>query len=88
MALLSDCDETIIGIPMSNTYARISHFQGDKNYVSVFVEHFVNENARLSNAQPLALRSFTITTSDCGSNMTDMYNWLKLQPEYAGSEDC
>lgn len=88
MALIVECAQTVIGIPMADTYARISHFQGDKNYTTIFVEHHVNSNARHSNAQPIAMLSFTVPTCDCETSLSGMYNWLKQQPEYSNSEDC
>ena len=88
MALLVDCAETIIGIPMTGTYARITHYQGDKSYVMFHVEHHASEAARLGNAGPVATASLTVSTSDCDANLASLYTWLKQQPAYSTAEDC
>lgn len=88
MALTVDCTETVIGIPMTATYARITHYQGDKNYVMFFVEHHANESARQGNRDPVATLSFTVSTSDCDASLTSLYAWLKQQPAYITAEDC
>jgi len=88
MALLVDCAETIIGIPMADTYARIVGFQGDKTYVMLTVEHYANEQARNSNAQALAMRTYTAPVAEFTGGLPSMYAWLKQQPEYQGAEDC
>lgn len=88
MALKVDCNETVIGVPMTNTYARITHYQGDKNYVMFFVEHHANETARHGNYDSVATVSFTVPTTECDANLTSLYAWLKQQPNYLNAEDC
>ena len=88
MALLVDCVETVIGVPMLATYARITHFQGDKNYVMFHVEHHASEQARIGNFSPVATLSFTVPTCDCDANLANLYDWLKQQLAYIKAEDC
>lgn len=88
MALKVDCDETIIGISMADTYARITNFQGDKTYIMITVEHYANEQARFSNAQALAMKTFTAPIDVFNGGLVGMYAWLKQQPDYINSEDC
>jgi hypothetical protein len=88
MALLVDCAETVIGVPMADTYARITNFQGDKTYVSFVVEHYATEQARNYNAQPLVSRMYTTSTDDVVGGFPAMYEWLKQQADYTTAEDC
>lgn len=88
MALQVDCDQTLIGIPLANTYARISHYQGNKTHLYIYVDHFSSEDARHNNFNPVLQRSFSALTNECSGSMADMYNWLKQQPEYQNAIDC
>lgn len=88
MALSVDCPTTVIGIPMSDTYARIVHFQGDKTNCHIFVEHYASEDARHGNAQYVSSHSFTAPTPQVTGGLPAMYTWLKQQPMYATAEDC
>jgi hypothetical protein len=88
MALLVDCADTIIGVPMTGTYARVTGFQGDKRYVMLTVEHYANEQARNSNAQAVAMRTYTAPVTEFVGGLPSMYEWLKQQPDYAAAEDC
>ena len=87
MALSITLNETDIGIPMADTYARIVMWRGDKDQTLVQVAHYANEDARQSDAQPVANRTVFAPTPDC-EGMAAMYDWLKTQPDYAGAADC
>lgn len=87
MALSITLNETDIGIPMADTYARIVMWRGDKDQTLVQVAHYASEDARQANAQPVANRTVFAPTLDC-EGMAAMYDWLKTQPDYAGAADC
>ena len=87
MALSITLTETDIGIPMADTYARIMTWRGDKDQTLIHVAHYANQDARQSNAQPVADRTLFAPTTEC-EGMTAMYDWLKTQPDYASAVDC
>ena len=88
MALFVDCTATVIGVPMTDTYARIVHFQGDKDNLHILVEHYASEQARHGNAQYVSSHSFTAPTAQVTGGLPAMYAWLKQQPMYADAVDC
>ena len=87
MALSISLDQTDIGIPMADTYARIFMWRGDKDQTLIQVAHYASADARQANAQPVANRTVFAPTTDC-EGMAAMYAWLKSQPDYAGATDC
>ena len=87
MALSISLDQTDIGIPMADTYARIVMWRGDKDQTLIQVAHYASADARQANAQPVANRTVFAPTADC-EGMAAMYAWLKIQPDYAGATDC
>jgi hypothetical protein len=87
MALSISLDQTDIGIPVADTYARIVMWRGDKDQTLIQVAHYASEVARQANAQPIANRTVFAATAEC-EGMAAMYDWLKTQPDYAGAVDC
>lgn len=91
MALTTCLPETNIGIPLADTYARITMMRCDKDYTMLQVSHYANADARNSNAQPVYDRTFTAPTAELQPSSDPIaigYLWLKGQPEYADAEDC
>lgn len=90
MALLTNLAETSIGIPLDNTYARITFMRVDKENILLQVSHYATAEARVANAQPVFNRTIVAFTSDLQPGSTPLeigYVWLKQQPEYSNAKD-
>ena len=91
MALTISLDETNIGIPLADTYARITLLRCDKEQCLMQISHYANADARHANANPVYDRTFMAPTGELqpGSDPLAIgYAWLKTQPEYAEAADC
>jgi len=91
MALLISLDETNIGIPLADTYARITLLRCDKEQCLMQISHYASADARQANASPVYDRTFMAPTSELqpGSDPLAIgYAWLKTQPDYAEAVDC
>jgi len=91
MALSTSLTETFIGIPLADTYARITLMRCDKEQTLLQVSHYANADARNTNAQPVFDRTMFAPTSELQPGADPLaigYAWLKTQPEYAEAEDC
>lgn len=91
MALSTSLAETNIGIPMSDTYARITLMKGDTSRFIIQVSHYASSDARNANASPVYDKTFMVPFAELqpGANPIAIgYLWLKTQEEYADSEDC
>jgi hypothetical protein len=91
MALSISLSETFIGIPLADTYARITLLRCDKEQTLLQVSHYANVDARNAKAQPVFDRTMFAPTSELqpGSDPLAIgYAWLKTRSEYAGAEDC
>tara|TARA_Y100000004_G_scaffold179311_1_gene222782 strand:- start:2660 stop:2935 length:276 start_codon:yes stop_codon:yes gene_type:complete len=90
MALTTSLDETNIGIPVANTYARIVMMHCERDTTDLFVAYYANSDARNADAMPVFERPFRLPTSEleAGDNPLAIgYAWLKTQPEFAEAED-
>lgn len=91
MALTASLTETHIGIPLADTYARITLMRCDKERTLLQVSHYANADARNTDAMPVFDRTLFAPTSELqpGSDPLAIgYTWLKTQSEYADAEDC
>lgn len=91
MAFTTDLTETNIGIPMADTYARITLMRCDKEQTLMQVSHYANADARSANASPVYDRTVFAPTAELqfGANPLAIgYAWLKTQPEYTDAIDC
>ena len=91
MALTTSLAETNIGIPMADTYARITLMRCDKEQTLIQISHYANADARNANASPVYDRTLFAPTSELQPGNDPLaigYVWLKTQPEYADAEDC
>ena len=88
MALITDLAETNIGIPLADTYARITLMRCDKEQTLLQVSHYANADARNANASPIYDRTFFAPTAELkpGNNPLAIgYEWLKTQTEYSSA---
>jgi len=91
MALQSSLTETNIGIPLNDTYARITLMRCDKEQILLQVSHYANADARNNNASPVYDRTFMIPFEElqpASDPLAMGYNWLKTQSEYSDAIDC
>lgn len=91
MALTTSLVETNIGIPMADTYARITLMRCDKEQTLIQISHYANADARNANASPVYDRTLFAPTSELQPGNDPLaigYAWLKTQSEYADAEDC
>jgi hypothetical protein len=90
MALSISLTETNIGIPLADTYARITLMRCDKEQTLMQVSHYANADARHANAQPVYDRTVFAPTADLQPGTDPLaigYAWLKTQLEYTGAVD-
>ena len=76
---------TQYGVTAPEAYARIERFRGDKNQISVEIQVFFDAAAR-ETAQPIG-GIYTELDLENGATMTEMYDALKLLPEFTNSID-
>lgn len=91
MALTTSLAETNIGIPLADTYARITLMRCDKEQTLLQVSHYANADARNANASPVYDRTFMAPTAELQPGNDPLaigYAWLKTQTEYADAVDC
>ena len=91
MAFTTSLSETNIGIPLADTYARITLLRCDKEQCLIQISHYANADARHANASPVYDRTFMAPTSELhpGSDPLAIgYAWLKTQPDYVEAVDC
>lgn len=91
MALTTSLAETNIGIPLADTYARITLMRCDKEQTLLQISHYATAEARQANASPVFDRTFVAPTDELqpGSNPLEIgYTWLKTQQGYTDAEDC
>ncbi len=91
MALLVSLAETNIGIPLDNTYARLTLLRGDKEGLLLQISHYATAEARATNAQPVLDRVVMAPSTELQPGTTPLaigYVWLKQQPDYADAQDA
>lgn len=91
MAFAISLPQTNIGIPLTNTYARITLLRCDKDQCLMQVSHYANSKARQASANPVYDRTVIAPTNELKPGNDPLaigYAWLKTQPEYAGAVDC
>lgn len=89
MALLLNLENTRIGAPVSQAYARIQSIAGSQTNFHISVYVYYNQNARSTFSDPISMTSHVINTSDLkGDILPALYNYLKTLPEYEGATDC
>ena len=91
MALSTSLAQTNIGIPMADTYARITLMRCDKEQTLMQVSHYATADARNADASPVYDRTFFAPTSELQPGNDPLaigYAWLKTQPEYSDAADC
>lgn len=91
MAFTTSLTETNIGIPLADTYARITLLRCNKEQCLMQISHYATADARHANASPVFDRTVFAPMAELqpGDNpLAIAYAWLKTQPEYADAVDC
>lgn len=79
------------GMTISNSYAKIGSFSGDKNLLSIELQFFLDkEKADSNNYSPMTVKvySFTPSVADDSNNwLKQAYEYLKTLDEYQNAID-
>ena len=87
MALKISTQNSNVGVPFTEAYARITNIFGNKDQVQYQVSVSANADARQANAQEVASHAFYCATPQ-GNLMDGLYADLKLQAGFENAEDC
>jgi hypothetical protein len=87
MALKISIQNSSVGVPFTEAYARITNIFGNKDQVQYQVSVSANADARQANAQEVASHAFYCATPQ-GTLMDGLYADLKLQAGFENAEDC
>ena len=87
MALKISIQNSNVGVPFTEAYARITNIFGNKDQVQYQVAVYATADARQANAQDVAQHAFYCATPQ-GNLMDGLYADLKTQPGFEGAEDC
>jgi hypothetical protein len=89
MALILNLESTKFGIPAPQAYAKINHFNGNKDQLQVQVSVYYDQAARENNLNLVLEHSHYIPMSDLtGDIVPAIYGVLKTLPEYEGAVDA
>lgn len=86
MALQFNSIDADTGLHLTDAYARVVSFNGDKDVVRFTLGVYVNQTARESDKQVVDMVNFEIPYVD-GMSMSSLYTYLKTLPEFAGAID-
>lgn len=86
MALQFNFTNDNSGLTITNAYAKLGNFHGDKTNVRFDVEIFVSSEARLDNKQPISHLTFNVPYSD-GMSIASLYTYMKTLPEFSQAID-
>jgi len=87
MALKISIQNSNVGVPFTEAYARITNIFANKKQCQYQVSVSANADARQANAQEVASHAFYCDTPQ-GNLMDGLYADLKLQPGFENAEDC
>jgi len=79
--------QTVMGFIAPEAYIRIVRFRGDKSNIDVQLEIYYNQAAKELEMSPVGSMNMKIELPD-GATMQQMYDTLKLLPEFSGAQDC
>ena len=89
MALLINVQQSNVGVPFEQAYARITGYQGDKDSIVYHVFVSATQEARYTNARDVISYSYRTAAPAEGQLLIPyLYEDLKTRPEFVGSVDC
>lgn len=89
MAIRANLATSSVGVGFNDAYVRVLQFRGDKEKVYVTVGAYATEAARQAGSATVGSSEYQINPADLqGDFLPSVYNWLKLQPEFADAVDC
>ncbi len=86
MALKLNLEYSDVGVGITDAYARITNWSGNKDQTQFTVEFYFNQAARETGARSVRTEAYHVATADA-PDISGMYNWLKTQPGYESAED-
>lgn len=78
---------TPFGIDLPTAYAKISTFNGAKDFFIFYVDYFATQTARDAGTPVIKSESYQFNTTE-PQNIASLYTYLKTLPEFAGAVDC
>lgn len=88
MAIITNIEDSNIGVPFPTAYVKIGNFTGEKDSIYYQVSTYANADARWNNGATINSAQYDIpTASVTGSLMAALYADLKSRPDYAGAVD-
>jgi hypothetical protein len=78
--------QSSMGFDITDAYIRISRFTGDKSTIKVQLEVYYNQSAKVASAATIGSPTIELEITN-GATMQQMYDALKLLPEFAGAID-
>ncbi len=86
MALKLSIDQSNVGVPFTDAYARITTINATKDQVQYMVLIHATQDARLSNAKEVVMVSFQAPMPQ-GTILDGLYAHLKTQPGFETAVD-
>jgi hypothetical protein len=87
MALIFSLQQSSVGVPFDEAYARILNFDGDRDGIRYYVTVHANKNARDSGLAIVAHHHFWCPLPT-GELLPELYAHLKSQPGFETAKDC
>jgi hypothetical protein len=91
MAFSLSLPETNIGVPLVDTYARITFLRCMDSECLIQVSHYANADARRTNAMSVFDITLVAPFAELkpgNDPLAIAYAWLKTQPQYSDAIDC
>lgn len=86
MALKLNLDQSNVGVPFSDAYARIINFHGNKDIINYMVLIYATEGARQINAKEVNMQGFQCVMPQ-GPILEGLYADLKTRSGFENATD-
>ena len=86
MALQLNLDQSSVGVPFSDAYAKINTFHGNKDSVQYMVLIYATEGARQGNAKEVGMQGYQCMMPQ-GPLLEGLYADLKTRPGFENATD-
>lgn len=83
---LQSAYQSQMGFIANEAYIRITSFSGDKNYMVCNIEFYYNRVAKDTGSGNIGYKTLILELAN-GATMQQMYDALKLLPEFSGAID-
>lgn len=76
------------GVDLSTAYGKITGFGWNGDKLAVSFSWFTSSAARHANKQAIDLKRYSMALPAGGDMRTQIYDYLKTLPDFAGAIDC